>query len=275
MREVFREFLKYHALTLRIALDGTPMKLFHDGRSANVEVYCGMLVACDASGSCQRSFPVLAIPPDATAAGILSVIPIRALYLEDFASKPGFKFYLINCDGANTNRKAVRMLMSELQVHRDLLVVAIFCSAHAMNLAVKWGLGVFYYGEFLRCCHVLQAAKRRNFASHVQNMLMPGVCDDSQLMGQTAQDYMEIVQFEFERARGVEICYTQPPELSQPPDASHSPVLCSENILWRRLVRLILGDRGLSRREARRCSLVCFIRWVLFLYLAMCLCFLD
>ena len=38
MREVFREFLKYRALTLQLFLDGTPMKLFHEGRSANVEV---------------------------------------------------------------------------------------------------------------------------------------------------------------------------------------------------------------------------------------------
>ena len=49
--EVFREFLKYHALTLQLFLDGTPMKLFHEGRSVNVEVYCRMLLARGASGT--------------------------------------------------------------------------------------------------------------------------------------------------------------------------------------------------------------------------------
>ena len=158
--------------------------------------------------------------------------------------RPGFKFYLINCDGANTNRKAARMLMSELQLHRDLLAVVIFCTAHAMNRAVKWGLGVFYYGEFLRCCHVLQAVKNRNFGAHVHNVLMPVVCGGSKLMGQTAQDYMQAVQFEYGRARCIEVCYSQPPESSDPPRASAEPELRSENILRRRLVRLILGDRG-------------------------------
>ena len=85
---------------------------------------------------------------------------------------PGFKFFfLINCDGANTNRKAVRVLLSELQNRRDLLAVVIFCSAHVMNRAAKWGIGVFFYGDFLGCCHVLQAAKHRNFDAHVRNVI--------------------------------------------------------------------------------------------------------
>ena len=244
LSEVFREFIQHHALTLQAFLDGAPMKLFHEGRSVNVEVYCRMLLARDASGACKRSFPVLAIPPDSTAAGILSILPLRALRIEDFALKPGFKFLLINCDGANTNRKAVRILMSELQWHRDLLVVVISCTAHAMNRAAKWGLGVFYYGDFLRCCHVLQAVKHRNFGVHVRNMLMSPVLGDSQLMGQTAQDYMQAVQFQYGHARGIDECYPQPAHSSEPPHAIAEPELPSENILWRRLVRLVLGDRG-------------------------------
>ena len=150
LTEVFREFVQQRALTLQAFLEGTPMKLFHERRPVNVEVYCRMLLARDASGVCKRSFPVLAIPPDSTAAGILSIPPLRALHVEDFALKHGFKFLLINCDGANTNRKTARMLMSELQCHRDLLAVVIFCTSHATSRAAKWGLGVFYYGDILR-----------------------------------------------------------------------------------------------------------------------------
>ena len=145
LTELFRRFVRAHALAPQAFLDGTPMKLFREGRVVDVEVYCRMLLAHDDSGVCKRSFPTLAAPPDATADGILSVLPLTGLRIEDLTSKPGFKFLLINCDGANTNRKAVRMLMRELQNRRDLLALVIFCAAHVMNRAVKWGLGVFYY----------------------------------------------------------------------------------------------------------------------------------
>ena len=149
-----------------------------------MDVYCRALLARNASGVARKSFPVLAIPPGSTAAGILSVLPLNALHIEDLTHPAGFKFLLINCDGANTNRKAVRMLMSELQNRRDLLVVVNFCSAHGINRAVKWGLGVFFYGDFLRCCHVLQAVKQRNFDAHVCKMLRQPPLNDSALMGE-------------------------------------------------------------------------------------------
>ena len=238
LEEIFKKFVRECALVLQLFLDGTPLKMFHEGRVVNVEVYCRLLLAYGESGVCKRSFPTLAVPPDTTAAGILSVLPLSGLHIEDLTANPGFKFLFINCDGANTNRKAVRMLMSELQNRRDLLVVVNFCTAHAMSRAVKWGLGVFYYGDFLRCCHVLQAVKNPRFEDHVRNMLHVEVQDDSYLFGQTAQDYLAAVQFQYGYERGLvgSLCESQ--------NAGHLPELSSENVLWRRLVRLILGDKG-------------------------------
>ena len=244
LSDLFREFVRQHALVLQAIVDGTPMKLFHEGRSVNVEVYCRMLLARDGSGVCKRSYPVLAVPPDSTAAGIFSILPLRSLHIEELTMRPGFKFFLINCDGANTNRKAVRMLMSELQNRREMLVVVIFCSAHSMNRAVKWGLGVFYYGDFLRCCHVLQAVKHRNFDDYVRTMLRKAVLDDSQLMSETAQSYMRAVQFQYDMAHNVDISELSHAQPSEPLRDSVSPELSRENIIWRRLVRLILGDKG-------------------------------
>ena len=235
---IFKEFVRECALVLQLFLDGTPLKMFHEGRVVNVEVYCRLLLAYGDSGVCKRNFPTLAVPPDSTAAGIVSILPLSGLYIDDLTVNPGFKFLFINCDGANTNRKAIRMLMSELQNRRDLLVVVNFCSAHAMNRAVKWGLGVFYYGDFPRCCHVLQAAKHPHFEDHVRNMLHIEVQDDSYLFGETAQDYLSAVQFQYGYARGLAGSQSERHYVSAPAELS------DENVLWRRLVRLILGDKG-------------------------------
>ena len=241
LEEIFKEFVREFSLVLQLFLDGAPLKMFHEGRVVNVEVYCRLLLAYGESGVCKRSFPTLAVPPDSTAAGILSILPLSGLHIEDLTANPGFKFFFINCDGANTNRKAVRMLMSELQNRRELLVLVNFRTAHAMNRAVKWGLGVFYYGDFLRCCHVLQGVKHPRFEDHVKNMLHVEAQDDSILFGETAQDYLSAVQFQYAHARGlVTLANTQ----SERHNVSAPSELSDENVLWRRLVRLILGDNG-------------------------------
>ena len=126
LMQCFREFIHRDTLVPHDPIDGTPMGRFREGRPVNVDVYCRALLARNASGVCRRNFPALTIPPASTAAGILSVLPLSALHIGDFSITSGFEFLLINCEGANTNRKAVRMLMSGLRNRRDLLAVAIF-----------------------------------------------------------------------------------------------------------------------------------------------------
>ena len=130
--------------------------------------------------------------------------------------------------------------MSELQNRRDLMAVVIFGSAHVVSRAVEWGLGVFFYGDFPRCCHVLQEVRRRNFDDHVRNMLRSAVLDDLQLMGKTAQDYMRAVQFQYEYARGIDKCALSHAHPHEPLHDSAVPELPSWDILWRILVRLVL-----------------------------------
>lgn len=79
--------------------------------------------------------------------GILSTIPLSDLFIDRFVAQPVFKAPLVYCDGTNSNLAALRMLRSELEVHRMLLVVPIICAAHALNNSVSWGLGDFAYGS--------------------------------------------------------------------------------------------------------------------------------
>ena len=71
------------------------------------------------------------------------IINAAAYTAVDKAESESELVFTINCDGANTNKKAVRMLMSELHPRRELLSVVIFCAAHGLNNAVRWGLGLF------------------------------------------------------------------------------------------------------------------------------------
>ena len=179
LSDKFRQFALSGAVAIQSFRDGTPMKLFHDGRSSNVEVYGMTVIARNSLGETQRSYPVLSHPPASGAAGILSAMPIDSLFIDELTSKPGFKLLLLNCDGANANRKAARMLMAELQPRRDLLVLVNFCSSLGLNCAAKWGIGVFSYGNLLRCCHVLQSVKNRNFPCHARKYFMGDIAGGS------------------------------------------------------------------------------------------------
>ena len=221
------------------------MKLFADGRSANVEVYGMTLVARNSLGETQRSYPVLSHPPASDAAGVLSTMPIKSLFIDELLSKPGFKLLLLNCDGANTNRKAVRMIMAELQPKRDLLVLVNFCASHGVNNAVRWGLGQFSYGNVLRCCHVLQSVKNRNFPSHVRKCLRSDIAGDAVLLTDTAQDYVKAVWDEY---AGVfkdpdtlfPIALTPPMGGQGEEDAKPSGNLP----IWKRFIKLVTGQKG-------------------------------
>lgn len=166
---------------------------FHDGRSSNVEVYGMTVIARNSMRETQRSYPVLPHPPSSDAAGILSEMPINSLFVDELTTTPGFKLLLLNCDGANANRKAVRTLAAELQPRRDLLVLVNFCSSHGLNCAVKWGQGVFSYGNLLRCCHVLQSVENRHFSGHVRKYFREDIAEDPVLLPNTAMYYAKAV----------------------------------------------------------------------------------
>ena len=220
------------------------MKVCEDSRAANVDVYTRTILAHNANGESLRSFPILSRPQSSNASGILSTIPISELYIDDLTSTPGFKLLLINCDGANTNRKAVRMLMSELQPRRELLTVVIFCAAHGLNNAVRWGLGVFGYGNILRSCHVLQSVKHRNFESHVKSQLRPDIENDRLLLSDTATDYAQAVRSEYEGLFEGNVSSQAPvgmDEVLPNANATKTP----DNVrVWRRFIRLVTGAKG-------------------------------
>ena len=46
------------------------------------------------------------------------------------------KIMLPNCDGANTNREAMKILIIELAARRQLLVLPNICVAHGINRIV-------------------------------------------------------------------------------------------------------------------------------------------
>ena len=59
-------------------------------------------------------------------------------------------YLFINRDGVNTNRKAVRMITSELHRYPDLLGQWNVCDARGVNNAARGGLGVFGKGRIIR-----------------------------------------------------------------------------------------------------------------------------
>ena len=183
-------------------------------------------------------------------------MPTKSLFTDELLSKPGFKLIVLNCDGANTNRKAVRMIMAELQPKRDLLILVNFCASHGLNNAVGWGLGQFGYGNVLRCCHVLQSVRSRNFASHVEKCLRSDMLEGPDLLTNTAQDYAKAVWGEY---AGVfkdpdtlfPIALTPPlgdqgGEIAKP--SGNSPI-------WKRFTKLITGQKGPFATSGKNASL--------------------
>ena len=243
--EEFRAFVKNVSLVLQLTLDGTETKIFAESMSVNVDVYTRSILPRNANGQSLRSSPVLSRPRNSNASGVLSTIPISELYIDDFTSAPGFKLLLINCDGANTNRKAVRMLMSELHPRRELLIIANFCAAHGLNYAVRWGLGVFGYGNILRPCHVLQSVKHRKFEFHVERLLRADVEEDIQLLSNTAVGCACVVREEYSGLFGNDTPCYQPIEMREQGCDLHGVTKTPENrSLRRRFIMLVTGDNG-------------------------------
>ena len=127
-------------------------------------------------GETMHFYPRIALPAACNAAGILGTIPISSLFVKELTASPGFKMIMVNMDGAATNKAALRMLRTELQRYEQLIVAPVLCSAHSMNNAVKWGLGTFPYGPYLRTAHCFESTARPDAIIHVDRMLdgVPG-----------------------------------------------------------------------------------------------------
>ena len=77
----------------------------------------------------------------------------------------------INCGGVNTNRKEVKITISELQRYPDLVIQLNVCAAHGVNNASRRGLGVFDYGDIPRFPRVLRSIKNGGYGDLVARML--------------------------------------------------------------------------------------------------------
>ena len=124
------------------------MRLINDGQASSVEVYIRSLEARDSAGKSAPSYPVLSRPRPSKASGVLSAMPIEKLHLGDLLPIGCFGFLITKRDGSNTNQAEVKMIMSELQPKRELLVANQLCVAHTLNNSGVWGLGNFPYGAF-------------------------------------------------------------------------------------------------------------------------------
>ena len=62
----------------------------------------------------------------------------------------GFKTIVLNCDGPNGNKAAIRILTSDLQIYDRLLIFANICSARSINNSDKLGLRDYSYGSAIR-----------------------------------------------------------------------------------------------------------------------------
>ena len=170
----FRTFAKESASVIHVTFGSTPMRVFRtDQRAGCMEVYGRTLEAIGPCGSTQSTFPELSYPNNSKTSGILATLPVKQMYIEDFAgSKPGFRVLYISCDGLNTNRSALRLLFTELQRWDTLLCIPHICMAHTINNATIWGLGCYAYGSILRLAHGIESVKHWGVAKHVKNMVL-------------------------------------------------------------------------------------------------------
>ena len=242
IRQAFQKFVREEAVVTQLFLDSTPMKVFTSGRPNSAEVYGILLVATSASGEVRTLPPRLAMPASTKASGVLSAVQLSSLFIDDLMHGGGFRMLFINCDGVNTNRKAVKVMISELQRYPDLLIQLNVCAAHGINNAVRWSLGVFDYGNILRFSHVLQSIKNHGYATLVGRMLKYEPPSDPVLETNTALEYYNAIQGAYCATSGDEIFGTAQPIEDLNAKISQGP---SETaIIWKRLVRLIYGQKG-------------------------------
>ena len=245
LRERFSRFVREKAALLHLALDSTPMRLSSTGygNATSVEIYVRTLVARSQNGEEMKYMPVLSHPTDSTASGVLSTIPLKELFIEDLVSRPCFKFLLITTDGAPTNKAAIRLLVSELQVHKQLIILPSVCSPHTLSNAIRWGLGDFPFGKYLRTSHGLDAARRRDFAGRVNLMLRFHDPPErhSLLDSNTFLQYVEAISKE----RNINEITWGPSSDNEVPSLLNAP--CEKQRirdLWISFAKLVKGQRG-------------------------------
>ena len=173
------------------------MRVFTPGeRAQSTDVYVRLLEAVDYKGKRLTLAPDLVLPSSKTAAGVLSVIPLEELFVNDLVRDGSFKALIVNIDAASVNKAAFRMLISELQIHQNLLVFMNICSAHTLNNSTIWGLGDFPYGSLLREAHVFDAVRDRRLQELAKRCLRSDIQMDQCALACTPEEHMVPIQVE-------------------------------------------------------------------------------
>ena len=248
-RGQFALFVKNKATILQVSSDSTPMRLSTSpiGSAGSLEVYARSITARAPDGEEMKYIPELILPVNSTAAGVMSSIMIKDLFIEELMSRPGFRVLLLVMDGIPTNRAAARMLVSELQIYPELLVLTSLCTSHTLSLGTKWGLGTFPYGKYLRTAHGLEAVRCRNFKGHAQRMIRGGapLLNEPLVQSDTFLDYVSAIQDEYRAPIAAQEHIDSPRQLL--PDG-RPPI----HDIWKKFTRLVIGQRGPFQRKPKR-----------------------
>ena len=111
----FKKFVRNEALVRKVSFDSTPMRIFSPQRRAgSVEIFARQLEAFGINGSSCNLIPGLRTPASKSAAGILPIIPLSELYIDELAHNGNPKVVIFNSDGSNTNLAALKVLVSSL-----------------------------------------------------------------------------------------------------------------------------------------------------------------
>ena len=192
--------------------------------------------------------PELSAPHNSTAAGALSSIPIKDLFIEELTSRPGFRVLLLTMGGIPTNKAAARMLVSELQIYPDLLVLTSLCSSQMVCNATRWGLGIFPHGKYPRAPRGLEAVLSRNFRGHVDKMLKGAALLLNEPLAQSDSFDAYVGDIQDEYLPNIDAHEnTRSPQEFPPPDGR--PGIRD---IWKKFARLVTGQRGTFAKKPKR-----------------------
>ena len=112
-----------------MAFDSTPVKLFIKGGSNTIGIYARSSIAYDSRGGPFRIPPELSLPESSNASGVMSTLPLPPIGIPDLVSGKDFWIPPINCDGVSNNKKAAKLIISELSAYPNLLIGVNICTS--------------------------------------------------------------------------------------------------------------------------------------------------
>ena len=169
----FARFVAEKAVVPQLPFDSTPTRLSATGygNEKSVDVYVRPLTDRSEQGGEMKYIPEVRVPANSSTAGVASTIKVADLFVEEFTRRPGSRVLLINADAVPTNKAAIRMLVSELQIPPAVIVLPSVCSSRTLSNGARGGFGYFPYGLYLRAAHGLDAVRCRDFHQHVDCVL--------------------------------------------------------------------------------------------------------